>query len=1081
MTRVALFIFALQVAQQSVADTDSLRVFADAPDSVALTTAVRRRPDNAREALSRLLALAASNAPDSTRKAHLASARRLAQVYAEVWRDSFPLHQVAVFARWTPERRVAKVLVDSLRRAGVTASRRVGIVEAHRLWRASLRRASAMNDSAGEAAALGNIGAGYYLTKQLDSAAVYLARARDLALASADLRTAANAIGTLASVSKDQGDLVRARELYSQSLALRERIGDVGGRAADQNNLGLIAQSLGDIAEARRAFASSLAINRQYDRPANAATNLTNLANVATVTAEFENAAALYREALAIYRDREDRVDAAFVLRNMGLLELRRGDYPQARTFIREALSIYDVTGPRVDAVGTRRELALVMATMGDVQGALNELRQAEHAAAAARAPVSLAASLALARADLSVQLNTLADADREYARAARLYRTAHDETGQLAAREGRGLLLLLRQDYDAALAELEAVERGHANASDRRAAAATMLLIGYTQQQRGDTAGARQTLDRVVSWFQNAGDNVGTAMALAALGDAAAESGQLSVAESVYRRGIARLGTRLAPDVAWRLHAGLGEALQNRHAVADAVREFRLGIAEVERTSEAIRLEERRSAFLEDKWSVYAQLALAQLASGSESEAFATSERLRARQMLSLLARGRVAPANVDDSMRVREQDLRGRISELTRTLLLGAGGTTLRGANMSAASLDMMRETLDSAQRAYTSLLLEMKEENPEYARVVSTETAEWRDVAARLAPNEALVEYLVADSTSLAFVVTAGGLASVDLHVSRHALAPLVDFARANLARPNDAAARALWRAPLRRLYQQLLAPIEPYLQGTRALIIVPHGELHYLPFASLVIPAGAGAREQFLVERYVLAYTPSASVWLKHAARRGKAVGDRVLALAPRAITLPASRDEVAAIGRIYGTRATVLTEAAASELAFRSFAPNAEIIHLATYGVLNKRNPLFSFVELAPDAGDDGRLEVREALGLSLHARLLVLSACQTAMSSGTLGDVPAGQDWVGLVQAFLIAGVSNVMGTLWPVEDRATARLMEGFYQALNSGRSEAEALALAQRAALREGATAHPFYWAGLALFERRDVDSTR
>jgi CHAT domain-containing protein len=347
------------------------------------------------------------------------------------------------------------------------------------------------------------------------------------------------------------------------------------------------------------------------------------------------------------------------------------------------------------------------------------------------------------------------------------------------------------------------------------------------------------------------------------------------------------------------------------------------------------------------------------------------------------------------------------------------------------------------------------------------------------AHLEPNEALIEYLVSDSTTIAFVVTTRGLSSVDLRVSHHSLATLIDFARANLARPDDATASALLRAPLRRLYKQLIAPLESYLRGTKTLIIVPHGELHYLPFASLVIPpasGGAGAREQFLIERYVLSYTPSASVWIKHDAPDA-APSDRVLALAPRASVLPASRAEVEAIGRIYGAHATVMTGAAASKHAFRLSAPGAGIIHLATYGVLNKRNPLFSFVELAQSGEDNGRLEVREALGLSLRARLLVLSACQTALSSGSLEDVPVGDDWVGLVEAFLIAGASNVMGTLWAVEDRATARLMERFYLALKSGQSAPAALAEAQRATLLDTASAHPFYWAGFSIVSRRDA----
>ena len=688
----------MQAGQQSIA-TDSFPAFDAHSDSAALATAVRSHPDDAREALGRLLSLAASPAPDSVKARHLASAARLARAFAYVWRDSFPMHQVEQFAGWTPERRAAKVAVDSLRRAGVAASRERGIAAAQRLWRASLRRAVSINDSAGEAAALGNIGAGYYLAGQYDTAATYLSRARALAMSVGDFRTAANAMTTLASVRKDQGDLGRARQLYSESRALHERIGDVGGLAADQNNLGLIAQSLGDLSEARQSFTAALAVNREYGRSTAAATNLTNLANVMTVAANSEGAARLYGEALAIYRERDDRVDAAFVLRNMALLEMRRGDYSRARTLITEALTIYESTGPVADAVDARRELALIVAAMGDLQSALTELRRADNSADRLRQSPALLAGLALARADLSVELNTLAEADQEYLRAARLYADANDEEGQLSAREGRGLLLLLRQDPDGAISEFESVARSHASAGDQRAAAATTLLTGYARAQRGDLVQARQTITRAISSFHGAGDVVGEALGLAALGEIDVDRGQMSIAESDFRSGLARLGTHLAPDVAWRLHAGLGETLQNRGAIGEAVSELRFAVGEIERTSNRIHLEERRSAFLEDKWSVYARLALAELAQHDDAGAFATSERLRARQMLGLLARGRVAPTDADHSMRSEEQVLRSRVDELTTAVLEGAGTTSLRGANLSAASLDTVREELDSA----------------------------------------------------------------------------------------------------------------------------------------------------------------------------------------------------------------------------------------------------------------------------------------------------------------------------------------------------------------------------------------------
>jgi CHAT domain-containing protein len=169
--------------------------------------------------------------------------------------------------------------------------------------------------------------------------------------------------------------------------------------------------------------------------------------------------------------------------------------------------------------------------------------------------------------------------------------------------------------------------------------------------------------------------------------------------------------------------------------------------------------------------------------------------------------------------------------------------------------------------------------------------------------------------------------------------------------------------------------------------------------------------------------------------------------------------------------MYGSDATVLIDGDATEGAFRENAHRFGIVHLATNGVLNQHNPLFSFVELSGDTVNDGRLEVREVFGLSLHARLLVLSACQTALASGAISDIPAGDDWVGLARAFLGAGAQQVIATLWAVEDRSTASVMKQLHRRLRAGDSVVGALSQTQRETLRNPTTSGPFYWAGFVL----------
>ncbi len=1028
--------------------SDSLRLLAVSVSPSALVLEVRARPLAVRDAVN-----------ESLRRGELDAAGKIAAAYALAWRDSFLVREVVRFAAWPPPRRSAKVAVDSMRRAGIKTFGSDGPHAAVVLWRRALTRATTNGDSTGMAALLGNIGAGLLEDGQVDSASSYLERARTLAAAIGDLRVEANAVGALAGVHEDRGDLARARGDYATALTLRDRIGDTRGTAADHNNLGLLAQRLGDLDEARRQFDSALALNRRDGRDEVAATNLVNLAGLASLDGDFGHAEALYRDALTTWRAHESWADAAVALHGLGQLELRRGDYPAARTALQEALVIYARTGPVADELAVRRDLAGAEAAAGDLQGARDELSRAQRRADSTCAPPAARAGIALARADLAVQLNTLAEAQRLYARAEALYRLAAEPAGEAEAQEGRASLLLARNDAVHAESLLETALRTQTGSGDSRAAAVTRISLGQAVLVRGDTAAARSHLARAAADLARSGDPVAAAAALGEWADLELHAAAAITADSLYRAALDQLGDHIAPDVAWRLHAGRAGGLRSQGATDAAAHELRNALAELERPSRSLVLPERRSAFLADKWEVYAQLAFVERDRGLVGASFEASERMRAREM----ARARIttAPDTAEDIV-AREQDLRRRIGELTHDLeQADATDQTLRGSDV-AFNASTTRESLLRAQETYADLLLEARERAPRHAALVAPDVATWQSVARRLAPEAAFIEYLVSDSATLVFVVTSDTVAVLDLGMRRQELARLVEFARGVLTpRGTD----SLWRGPLRRLHAALIAPVEEtgLLAGKTRLILVPHAELQYLPFAALMDTAG-----RFLVQRYELAMTPSASVWIALGDRPAGPPGAGVLAFAPRPATLPGSSQEVATIRRLAGTDAQVLTGSAATESAFRRLASTHRVLHLATYGVLNKQNPLFSFVQLARDGAEDGRLEVHEVFGLNLAAELVVLSACQTGLGSGALADVPAGDDWVGLTRAFLHAGARRVMATLWPVDDWATAALMERFYGAGDVAADPGRALAEAQRALIAAPATANPFYWAG-------------
>lgn len=259
----------------------------------------------------------------------------------------------------------------------------------------------------------------------------------------------------------------------------------------------------------------------------------------------------------------------------------------------------------------------------------------------------------------------------------------------------------------------------------------------------------------------------------------------------------------------------------------------------------------------------------------------------------------------------------------------------------------------------------------------------------------------------------------------------------------------------------LYDLLIKPVKPYLTKRR-IGIIPHGIFHYLPFAALK------QNDRYLISDYALFYLPSATVY-KFCQQKQKTFTGRVLAcgnpdLNDPQLDIPFAQNEVDVINSLYPD-SRVLTREMATESTIKSEAATYNVLHFATHGVFDAERSLNSALLLSASENEDGRLTVGEIFDLDLNAAMVTLSACQSGMSK-----IKAGDEMTGLPRAFIYAGASSVIASLWNVNDQSTSILMQKYYHNLK-GVSKPDALQSAQLALLNDHRYKEPYYWAAFTL----------
>jgi CHAT domain-containing protein/tetratricopeptide (TPR) repeat protein len=831
----------------------------------------------------------------------------------------------------------------------------------------------------------------------------------------------ATSLISVSSAVGQQGDHKQSEALLLEALTIAESLNDVAIIQSALANLGIVQRLLGDSELAIKTLNRALAIAETFPAKEAASRVLNNLGITYMYLGDGLRARDYYTRSLALKVDDggQGSQDMARTIGNAGALLAEQGDYEQALDHYQRALAILERSGG-----GTT--LPAVISNIGNAHAALGR------------------DDLALPYYERALPL---AKANNDRRREATIY-------------------------YN--LANLRR------NAGKYAEAEALQLQSLAIREQLGEPNALMESTTELAS----------LAVALGREADGLAYA-QRSVALGAKSRMLQHL---------WKAQLTEAEILNLLGRTEEAVAGFTASINTVEALRRMTAGGDRaQQLYFAQRLGPYYGLAGVHAAAGRGYDAFATVERARARALLDILGSGGRARGSLSDTERARER-------ELTEVVLSVASQIAIEGARPGAdqAKLAQLDDKLAQAQRARDAYVADLYEARPDLRLARGEAPVVSRDKLAALVPaGTAIVSFVIDRHYSWSYLIKAGSsgeagsnsnarITTRKLSIDAEALSALADkFA-------TEVATRDLrFSATAKQLYTALFGDIDRAgdLAGVRNLIIVPDGALWRVPFQALQTPGGS-----FLIELRALSYSPSVSALAALEERRRSrpvqpsfllALGDPATDPSGSADNrggdrgrLPEAAREVRALGKLYGaSKSAVLVAGDASEKALRERVSRASIVHVATHGVFDDRNPMYSHLLLTPgdkaDVASDGRLEAWELMDLGITADLAVLSACETAR--GRLGD---GEGVIGLSWSLFAAGASTAVVSQWAVDSASTTSLMIAFHERLlrtsstnrgntsGAGRTTApDALRAASLALMKNPSYRHPFYWAGFIV----------
>ena len=844
------------------------------------------------------------------------------------------------------------------------------------------------------------------------------------------------------------GNSAAAKRTYEEALSLTRRTKDQLEAARTHNDLAYLYFLTGDNDQAQHHCQAALAIaQRLHERSVEAEASY--LLGETFYNTDLAKATEVQQQSLAIWRELGRPRGQALSLIALGYYYGNAGQRTSAFNSCEEALSLARVAKDL--GVETLALIATgnIKRKFGEKQEALTAYQSAKVLAERIGDKTSQAMSIGGAGA-VSLEMNDLQTALEYCGRAVALFEANGQKWGAAEGKLDLGTIYHALGDEQKALETLNDGLGRFRALKFQRLESITLRAIGLVYDAQGDRQRALQSFQQALALLNVRVDQRQAAYTLNCIGKAYERQHQLSRAEHYYRQALKLAQRSSDPQSEMLSFYNLAHLERGRGKLDEAASDINsaINIGETLRTNVSSQdLRTNYFATVRDSYDLYLDVLLLQHkrdpAAGFDREAFAASERARARSLLE-----GINPLPKTLNLKETQQEILNDETTLVEYALTDERSYAWVITRNSAAVFELAgrKEIEASVKRLYDLITAH---------QIVLGESVEAR--AEREAKADAAMPAEIGLLSNLLLGPLAGRLNTRRLLIVPDGALQYIPFQI--LLDPDSHASlisqHEIVNQPSASTLAVLLSEIAARKTAANSIAV----------FADPVFEAG----DPRLNRNAPTGLSHSSELFAVRRALRDAGVTRDGLQV-PRLLASGREADEITALAP-ERTSLKAVGFAANRDRVFSSELANYRIVHIATHGIIDNERPELSGIVLSlfDEQGNsqNGFLRLRDIYNLKLPADLVVLSACQTA-----LGKEIRGEGLVGLTRGFMYAGAPRVIASLWQIDDRASAEFMKRFYQGLLGEKLRpAAALRAAQVSMQKDKRWNVPHYWAAFTL----------